>query len=136
MIPLAKVVRRKPNPWDDVRDALDEIRRRPVRWFYWGDTVAVVAGMDAFAMGANGWIPVNEAEVTWDGLDISEAEARKAFGEDFWLYGDPPIRSLRPVYRVLTDAEEDEREIEAMVSTLEWRRLNPGVKPKPCNGGG
>jgi hypothetical protein len=87
--------RRKPYTWDDLHKALDERRRRPVRWFYWGDTVAVVAGMDAFSAGAKGWRPVNEAEVTWDGLEISEAEARKAFSESFETFGDPPIRSLR-----------------------------------------
>ena len=35
------------------------------------------------------------------------------------------------VYPVLSDSEEDEREIEAMIATLKWRRLNPNEKPKP-----
>jgi hypothetical protein len=63
----------------------------PIRWFYWGDTVAVVRGYEAFSVGASGWRPVNEADVTWDGRPLSEAAARSVFSMEFEAFGEPPV---------------------------------------------
>lgn len=65
------------------------------RWFCWGNTLAVVRGAEAFSVGAKGWLSVNEADVTWDGREISEGEARSIFASDFTTFGEPPVTARR-----------------------------------------
>jgi hypothetical protein len=64
------------------------------RWFSWGSTLAVVAADGrAFSMGADGWLSVAEPDVTWDGREISQDEARRAFASSFDALGEPPLIS-------------------------------------------
>jgi hypothetical protein len=61
------------------------------RWFAWGTTVAVVReGVGAFSVGKDGWIPVSPADVTFDGTEMSETAARRAFTDEFDMAGEPP----------------------------------------------
>jgi hypothetical protein len=81
-------------PWDQIgigRRAV--LASRATRWFWWGGTLAVIRGGEAFFVGTDGWYPVNEADVTWDGREINDTDARSAFPAFFKAFGEPPIIS-------------------------------------------
>src|SRR5262249_44318425 len=56
------------------------------RWFHWGwssnYTLGVVRGAEAWSLGPSGWRTVRyPADVVWDGWEISEHEARRAYAD-------------------------------------------------------
>jgi hypothetical protein len=78
-----------------------------------------------------GGAPLNSEKVGRPWIDKFDGIARRWRGNslEVWKPGEGWMKSVGR--RVLSDAEEDEREIEAMVSTLKWRLENPDEPRRP-----